>query len=139
MKNAKRILTQHEIDTIQSNTCQDAAEILGVHQATISRLCKKNGITFKRLYKCVTTGGPEHNKKIRQLYKSGRSIKQISTELGVLTWKVKQVLKIRYMGEVFKYLDNETFHWLEHECPDGMSLDEFIAVIVTETRTHDDY
>ena len=45
----KRNTTQHELDVIQNNTCEDAMRILGFGRTTIHNICRANNVMFKRL------------------------------------------------------------------------------------------
>lgn len=129
---ARRILTQEERELIQANTAEDAARLLKTHRATIAKLCKREGISFKRIY---NTGNSEMriiNNKIRQGRKDGLSVKAIMDLTGVTAAKVRQLLHMPNKGKIFTYLDEATTEWLESQCPEGMGLQEFIAVIVTD-------
>lgn len=134
MPQPKRKLTQQDFDIIQANTAQEAAKILGVHRATIAKWCKREGITYKRIYNTQASEMWIANKKIRQGRKEGLSVKAIMKIAGVPAFKVRQLLKLPNKGEVFEHLSIETTEWLEAECPDGMSLHEFIAVLVTDAH-----
>jgi transposase len=132
MSNPKRILSQQDRDIIQANTADEAARILGTHRSTIAKWCKREGITFKRIYNTETREMWVANKQIRQAHKEGLSVKSIMKRVGVPAAKVRQLLRLPNKGEIFQHLNAETTEWLEAECPEGMGLHEFIAVLVTD-------
>ena len=134
---ARRILTQEEREIIQANTAQDAARILKMDRAMIAKLCKREGITFKRIYNTGNSEMRTINNKIRQGRKDGLSVKAIMDLTGVTAVKVRQLLRMPNKGKVFTYLDEATTEWLEAQCPEGMGLQEFIAVIVTDAYLED--
>jgi IS30 family transposase len=134
---ARRILTQAERELIQANTADDAAKLLKTHRSTIAKLCKREGISFKRIYNAGDNEMRGINKKIRQARKDGLSVKAIMDLTGVTAAKVRQLLNMPNKGKVFTYLDEATTEWLEAQCPEGMGLQEFIAVIVTDAYLED--
>lgn len=71
-------------------------------------------------------------KNIQKAYKEGLSIKEISKKYDVFAWDVRRILRLKYQGETLKYLDAKTLSWLEHQCPDGMNLNEFAAVLIKD-------
>jgi DNA-binding transcriptional MerR regulator len=132
MPQPKRILTQQDLDLIQANTADEGARLLGVHRGTIVKWSKREGISYKRIYNTETREMWLINKKIRKARKEGLSVKAIMKRVGVPAAKVRQLLRLPNKGKVFEHLSIETTEWLEAECPDGMGLHEFIAVLVTD-------
>jgi DNA-binding transcriptional MerR regulator len=134
MPQPKRILTQQDLDIIQANTAGEAARLLGVHRATIVKWSKREGISYKPIYNTTTREMWVINKKIRKARKEGLSVKAIMKQVGASAAKIRQLLRLPNKGEIFQHLSVETTEWLEAECPDGMSLHEFIAVLVTDAH-----
>lgn len=137
MPQIKRGITPHEREVITTNTAEDACRILGISRATVTKICKRHGITFIRLKAPPTEAGRMRRKNIQQSYKEGLSVKAIAFLYNVHPWDVRRILRLRYEGEVLKYLNADTLSWLEHQCPDGMSLNEFAAVLVRDAYLED--
>lgn len=76
-------------------------------------------------------------KHIQQSYKEGLSVKEISTKHKVRAWDVRRILRLRYEGEVLNRLTADEISWLELQCPDGMGLNEFVAVLVKDAYLED--
>lgn len=134
MPQPKRILTQQDIDIIQANTAGEAARLLGTHRSTIIKWSKREGISYKPIYKVASGEEKATHAKIRKAYKQGVSLKSIALQFGVPFSKVRHVLKLKYHGKVFEFLAPEVTEWVEAECPAEMSVYEFIAVLVTDAH-----
>ena len=134
MAQPKRILTQQDLDIIQANTAQEAAKLLGVHRVTIAKWCKREGVSYKPIYKVASKEEKVTHAKIRKAYKQGLSVKHIGLQFDVPVHKVRGVLNLKYYGNVFDFLSPEVVDWLGRQCPNGMDLYEFIAVLVTDAH-----
>jgi hypothetical protein len=132
-----RINTPEELEIIQSNTAEDAARILGVHRVTIGKICKIEGITYKRKYKASTSDHRAKNKLVRKGYQTGMTVKELSIAYELPTWHIRKLVRLDLKNRLFNYMTGDVFNWLEHQCPKGMSLEEFVAVIVTDAYMED--
>jgi hypothetical protein len=137
MPQNKRIVTQYEKDVIQANLAEDACSILKMSRATLTKICRMHGITFVRLKAPPSDAGRMKRKSIQQDYKAGLTVKELSVKYDVFAWDVRRILRLRYQGETLKYLNAQTLSWLEHQCPNGMNLNEFAAVLIKDAYLED--
>lgn len=132
MPHKKRNTTQYELDVIKANTLDKAAEILGISMTTIHHICKANDISFIRRrakYDGHLWGVKNEMKSDRSF---GMSIAQISEKHSVTPSTVRSILGIKTHGLVFQFLSNEVAEWLDMQCPKGMTIYEYAAIIITD-------
>lgn len=128
----KRKTTQYELDVIQANTLTRGAEILGVSVTTIHSICRANNITFIRQraqYNSLLWG---MKNEMKADMKAGMSIAKSAEKHNVTPSTLRSILGIKTHGLVFKFLPNHVAEWLDMECPDGMTVYEYAAIIITD-------
>ena len=128
----KRNTTQHELDVIQNNTCEDAMRILGFGRTTIHNICRANNVMFKRLRAMPNTGKYGNRAAMKVDFKNGMTIAEIGRKYGMLGSKVRDILQHKPHGPVFQHLPIDVVEWLDQGSPKGMTIYEYAAIIIRE-------
>ena len=130
----RRQPTQHQIDTIKANTPKDAAKLLGVSPSTIYDICRDSKIEpiWVRKSASLQNWGTVY-REINDLWSAGDvSIHALCEKYSLRPSDVCGKLGIRSPMGAAKYLTKREVAWLEHSCPKGMGVNEYIASFIRD-------
>jgi len=130
----RRQPTQHQIDTIRANTVKDAAKLLGISPSTIYDICRDSKIEpiWVRKSASLQNWGTVY-REINDLWSAGDvSIYALCEKYALRPSDVCGKLGLRSPMGAAKYLTKHEFTWLEHSCPEGMGVNEYIASFVRD-------
>lgn len=134
VRSTKRVPTQHQIDTIKANKPKDAAKILGISVSTVYDICRDSKIDpiWVRKSASLRNWGTTY-REINDLWDAGDvTINALCEKYDLRPSDVCQKLGIRSPMGAAKYLTKREFTWLEHSCPEGMGISEYIASFVRD-------
>ena len=130
----RRQPTQHQIDTIRANTVKDAAKLLGISPSTIYDICRDSNIepVWVRKSASLQNWGTVY-REINDLWDAGDvTIHALCEQYKLRPSDVCQKIGIRSPMGAAKYLTKREVAWLEHSCPAGVGINEYIASFVRD-------